>query len=58
MADYFRRLRRHPGVPWAAFFSLTGAFAGRDSPRSVIIGTIVMSIYWIPVLITNMEAER
>jgi hypothetical protein len=32
--------------------------AGRDSTRGVIIGTLVMSIYWIPVLITNLEADR
>lgn len=58
MVDYFRRLKRHPGTPWAAFLSLTGALAGRESPRGAIVGTLVMSIYWIPVLITNLEADR
>lgn len=58
VADYFRRLKHHPGTPWAAFLSGTGALAGRDSVRGVIIGTILMSIYWIPVLITNLEADR
>jgi hypothetical protein len=57
MADYFRRLKRHPGVPWAAFLSATGALAGRDSVRGVIVGTLITSIYWIPVLITNLEAN-
>jgi hypothetical protein len=32
--------------------------AGRDSPRGVIIGTLVMSIYWIPVLLTNLESDQ
>jgi hypothetical protein len=57
MADYFRRLKRHPVLPWAAFLSGTGALAGRDSARGVIIGTLVMSISWIPVLISNFEAD-
>jgi len=58
MADYFRRLKHHPGVPWAAFFSGLGAWSGLHSARGVIVGTIVMSIFWIPVLITNLEADR
>jgi hypothetical protein len=58
MTDYFRKLKRHPGTPWAAFLSGVGALAGRDSPRGVIFGTLVMSIYWIPVLLTNLKANR
>jgi hypothetical protein len=58
VADYFRKLKRHPGVPWAAFLSGAGALAGRDSARGVIVGTLVMSIYWIPVLLTNLEADQ
>jgi hypothetical protein len=58
MVNYFLRLKHHPGVPWAALLSGTGALAGRDSPRGVVVGTLVMSIYWIPVLITNLEKDR
>jgi hypothetical protein len=58
MARYLHRLRHHPGVPWAAFFSGTGALAGRDSAGGMVIGTLVMSIYWIPVLVTNLEADQ
>jgi len=58
MKNYWRKLMRHPGAPWAAVLSGTGALAGRDSPRGVIVGTLVMSIYWIPVLITNLETDR
>ena len=32
---------------------MTGAIAGRESIPGAIIGTLVMSIFWIPVLITN-----
>jgi hypothetical protein len=58
MRKYWQKLMQHPGTPWAAFLSGTGALAGRDSPRGVIIGTLVMSIYWIPVLITTFEAGQ
>jgi hypothetical protein len=57
MSDYLRRLTSHPGTPWAAFLSLTGAIAGRESARSAIVGTLVMSVYWIPVLITNLDRD-
>lgn len=55
---YFSNLAQHPGTPWAAFLSGVGALAGRNSPRGIIIGTLVMSIYWVPVLITNFENDR
>jgi hypothetical protein len=58
MADYFCRLKRHPGVPWAAFLSLQGALIGHGSPRGAIAGALVMSIFWIPVLITNLEVNQ
>jgi hypothetical protein len=58
VANYFRKLKRHPGTSWAAFLSGVGALAGRDSARGVIVGTLVMSIYWIPVLLTNLESDQ
>jgi hypothetical protein len=58
MKSYWQKLLRHPGTPWAAFLSVIGAFAGRNSLQGVIVGTLVMSIYWIPVLITNLEDDQ
>jgi hypothetical protein len=54
MAAYFRRLPSHPGFGIALIYSALGAVAGsRGNARGAIVGAIVMSIFWIPVLITN-----
>lgn len=54
MSEYFRRLRKNQGVPWAAFFSGMGALNGLSySTKGVIVGTLIMSIFWIPVLLSN-----
>ena len=58
MKNYWQKLLQHPGTPWAAFLSAIGAFAGRNSLQGVIVGTLVMSIFWIPVLITNLEDDQ
>ena len=52
MRRYLRNLANHPGLGWAALFTLGGAMAGRESPRGMLAGALVMSVFWIPVLIT------
>lgn len=52
MKRYLRNLRHHPGVPIATAMTLMGALAGKGSPRGAIVGALVMSVFWIPVLIT------
>lgn len=54
MSAYWKRLKRHPGVPIASFFSVTGAIPGLRSGswQHVAVGVAIMSVFWIPVLIT------
>lgn len=55
MKRYFKNLCRHPGLGYASFYTLLGAMAGsqRDGTlRSAAVGALVMSVFWIPVLIT------
>jgi hypothetical protein len=50
---YLRNLANHPGLGYASFFTLLGAMAGRGSPRGMLAGSLIMSIFWIPVFITS-----
>ena len=55
MKRYFKNLRNHPGLGYARFYTLLGGIAGfqRDGTlKSAAVGALVMSIFWIPVLIT------
>ena len=45
--SYLRRLPSHPGFSLAMIYSVTGFIAGGP------IGALIMSVFWIPVLITN-----
>ena len=52
---YLRNLWRHPGLGYATFMTFVGAVAGRrGSTHGVIIGALVGSIFWIPVLVTHL----
>jgi len=53
MAAYFRRLPSHPGFGIALIYSALGAVAGSRGNRGAIVGALVTSIFWVPVLITN-----
>ena len=57
MKAYFRRLPKHPGFNLALVFSLMGFVAGatahQGGTKRALVGALVMSVYWIPVLITN-----
>ena len=52
MKRYLRNLANHPGLGCATFLTVAGAIAGRESPRGILAGALVMSVFWIPVLIT------
>jgi hypothetical protein len=52
IAAYFRRLPNHPGFGIALICSVMGAVAGRGN-RGAIVRVLVMSIFWVPVLIAN-----
>lgn len=55
MKRYLKDLSEHPGLGYATFMSLLGALAGfqrQETLRSAAVGALVMSIGWIPVLIT------
>lgn len=56
MKSYLRRLPSHPGFGVAIISTAMGAAAGRHGGiRGVIVGAAVMSILWVPVLITNLS---
>jgi hypothetical protein len=54
MKNYLRNLRRHPGLPYAALLTVFGAIAGagRGNATGALVGGLIMSIYWLPVLLT------
>ena len=53
---YWQRLKRHPGVPVAIACQGMGFIAGFTRPdgdlKIAFIGMAIMSVFWIPVLIT------
>ena len=52
---YWRRLCRHPGVPIASICSGMGFAAGAHGShwlRSGLLGFALMSLFWVPVLLT------
>ena len=59
MKRYLRSLAHHPGWPYASFLSALGATAGArsGSVRAVVAGTVVMSFFWIPVLVSAAQHD-
>lgn len=53
---YWQRLKRHPGVPIAFACQGMGFVAGLrrvdGDLTTALIGMAIMSVFWIPVLIT------
>ena len=57
---YLDRLKRHPGVPIATACSALGFVAGAHGIhwlRLGLIGAAIMSVFWIPVLITARSSK-
>jgi hypothetical protein len=55
MAKYLKALRRHPGVPIASALTALGFVAGASGERWLLsgaLGAAVMSVFWLPVLLT------
>ena len=53
MSRLGRGLAHHPGVLWATLFTILGFFAGIEhSMTRAWIGAAIMSVFWIPVLLT------
>ena len=59
MRRYLRSLARHPGLFYATFFTALGAAGGaqRGSANAVAVGAAMMSIFWIPVLVTAAQYD-
>ena len=59
MRRYLRSLAHHPGLFYASFFTAMGAVAGaqRGSANAVIAGAAMMSVFWIPVLVTAAQHD-
>jgi hypothetical protein len=56
--SYLRRLPNHPGFGYATYFSLIGALAGLargGGTSDVLVGLLMGSIFWPPVLLTNLD---
>jgi hypothetical protein len=61
--NYWKRLKRHPGVGYATMFALMGAMAGLQREgaglEQALRGAGIMGVFvWLPVLITNMERNK
>lgn len=56
---YLQSLAHHPGLFYASFFTAMGAIAGaqRGSANAVIAGVAMMSVFWIPVLVTAAQYD-
>ena len=50
--SYFERLRAHPGFFIAVTCTLMGAVAGSESWSKALMGAAIMSVFWLPVLLT------
>lgn len=56
--SYWQRLKSHPGVPMASFWTAMGFFAGIGGDTAdKWIGAAMFSVFWIPVLLTNRESR-
>lgn len=62
LRSYWNALQKHPGVPIASACTIMGFVAGLNRPGASIIGALIgaaiMSVFWIPVLSTAMDAAR
>jgi hypothetical protein len=58
--DFRERLSKHPGVPVAAACSGFGFIAGlmHGSLGRAFAGLAIMSVFWIPVLITAWNGRK
>lgn len=57
MKKYFIGLTNHPGVPVAVTLQVFGFLAGLDKVQGFwffngLTGAVIMSVFWIPVLLT------
>ena len=59
MKTYFRNLRQHPGLPYATLFTVSGVVAGapKGGIKGALVGALVMSVFWIPVLLTTPRGK-
>jgi hypothetical protein len=59
MRRYLRSLTHHPGFFFALFLTTIGAVTGaqRGSANAVVVGAAMMSIFWIPVLVTAAQYD-
>lgn len=59
--SYFKRLKNHPGLPMVCMFTVLFILAGLSNEsfqvwwHGALLGLIVSVIFWLPVLISNIE---
>lgn len=55
---YLYALRRHPGTPIAVWMMVLGGIAGAEGGwDGAAVGVLVMSVSWVPVLITAWQSK-
>ena len=60
MKTYYDNLMQHPGLPYAAILTASGAAAGagRAGIKGALAFGLVMSVFWIPVLLTTPRGKQ
>ena len=58
MSDYLRRLKHHPGVPVASFFTVIGSVMGaEDGLTGALLGAAVMSLVFWPIVLWTAHTQ-
>lgn len=60
MKAYLERLRHHPGAPVVALWqtvTFISLLLDERGIKAALIGTLIMGVFWIPVLITNRSSQ-
>lgn len=61
MRDYFKRLKKHPGIEYGIMFPILGFFAGATNEHmewyvgGIFFGCLLLVITWSMILISNIK---
>lgn len=60
MKEYFKRLKGHPGIRFASFFTLIAFVSAIGNKNlsfvhALVVGAVISGIVWAVVLITNRK---
>lgn len=62
MSNYWKRLKKHPGVPLASFLTLTGAFMGTQNESMSLFygalwGALIMGVWCWPIVLWTARTQ-